>query len=88
MAWEDTSSTAWVQPPSAMSRKRRCRATGSGVVLPVSSSSRSPEKAPRVPIMPVLCPAAVRMARSMWATVVLPLVPVTAMVTSAWSGRR
>ena len=34
---EDTSSTAWVQPASAMSRKRCCRSEASGVVRTAST---------------------------------------------------
>ena len=60
---------------------------GSGVVLAVSHSFSRPMYAPRVPIMPVLYPAAERMSRAMWAVVVLPLVPVTAMRARLSAGR-
>ena len=55
------------------------------VFLVVSSSL--PMTAPTVPIMPTLCPAASKMALTMWAVVVLPLVPVrpmTVIFSAGW----
>ena len=79
MAWEDTSITTWVHPWATISLSNWWRSRGSGVVLGQSAHFSRPMYAPMVPIIPTVCPAARRMSRTMWAVVVLPLVPVMPM---------
>ena len=74
-----------LQPLSAIRRMARWISYDSGVVLFVLMIS-SPITIPRVPMVPVLIPPFSNMKRIMQAVVVLPLVPVRAMVFSAFAG--
>ena len=86
IACEDASITTCVHPSSAICRKIRWSAIGSGVVFCASAIISRPENAPNVPIIPVLCPFAIRISRSMWVVVVFPFVPVTATMVMRSAG--
>ena len=83
---EETSMTTWVQPASAISRKRRCKSQLSGVVCSVLMNS-PPIMLPFVPTSPTL---ASRQTSSIcfvrYVVVVLPFVPVTPMTVISEDG--
>ena len=80
---EEASIAAWVTPLSASSASRRCRVIGSGVVW-LSRAETAPST-PTVPKLTAVSPSASQIWRVKEATEVLPLVPVTATITSGWS---
>ena len=80
-AWAEASITAYSQPSSTISLKSLWSIYGSGVVKPVSIIW-SPIFAPSVPITPTLAPANRRTSVVVFAIVVLPFVPVIAIILS------
>ncbi len=80
--WLDASIAACVTPLSARSASSRCSVIGSGVVW-LSGAATAPST-PTVPKLTAVSPSASQICRVKLATEVLPLVPVTATITSGW----
>ena len=73
---------AWVTPLSASSASRRWSWIGSGVVC--ESGAATAPSTPTVPKLTAVSPSASQIWRVKLAQEVLPLVPVTATITSGW----
>ena len=84
-ACEDASSATLRSPASSISRNVRCRSIASGVVRTTGRTS-PPIRLSTVPSRPGRRPAAVRIACSRYAVVVLPFVPVTPATSSSRVG--
>ena len=84
--WLETSMTTALQSASTISAKASWTCQDSGVVFLVSVCF-SPMVIPLVPIRPVFIPDSSRIARTMWAVVVFPLVPVMPMVSIFSAGK-
>ncbi len=86
---DETSIATDRTPWSTSARSTRCNSTGPGVVSPAPPSTgvpALPSKTPSVPIDAERAPGASSRCRRMPTVVVLPFVPVTAAMRSAFAG--